>query len=633
MMVFFNNNLPKISFTDLINDRSYDISYKQKRLKLLRRCLVLGSVATLIFLAVTDINSLSLIQVAIAIMIISVFLISFIISFYSNKYDWILNFIISSVILSTVASYYTDMAARSILLAPLTILASYLLSSRFCGAVWTIILSALTTVVYFLDTFNIYNTKLDTNQLIYGVVSTVMLSVIMYLYTGITNENKQIIASRDKELSDLNQKLKLQLLSNKNSSEELARTLESTQENIQLLTNTKRAVLNILEDTNELQHQLKLEKEGVEQTVQDRTVQLSQEQARLKASIHSLKSGFLMTFQDDQNAIFNPALCKLLGIDILDYKKSSFKTSVFIKLVQEKLSKSFNLDSAIKISQDKSEPFMADNILVGDKYISISGAPITMEESNAAIGCVILMTDKTSENMLERSKDEFISIASHELRTPLTAIRGNASMLAMMYNDKMPNDDARMMLADIKDSSVRLISIVNQFLDTSRLEQKRAIFDNKPLSLEKCILYCTNELGGMIKEKALTLELNIPKDLPNVMADEIRTQEIIINVLGNAIKYTDKGSITINAHKIDGFVQVDFKDTGKGIDPKFSDQLFHKFQQISEDILTRDNSRSTGLGLYITMLLIEQMGGKIYLSESALGKGSTFTITLPIARK
>ena len=632
-MGFFNINLPKINFTDLINDRSNDTLSKLKKIKLLRRSLLLGFGVTAMFFAVTDINSLSLIQIFIDVFLLCVFLVSFLFSFYSNKYDWILNFIISSVILSTIVSYYCESATRTVLLTPMIVLVSYLLASRLCSVVWTMILSLATTVVYFLDTFNIYNTKLDTNQIIYSVVATIMISIIMYIYTGLMDENKQIIANRDKELLDLNQKLKLQLLSNKNSSEELARTLESTQENIQLLTNTKRAVLNILEDTNELQSQLKLEKEGIEQTVQDRTVQLSQEQARLNASIHSLKSGFLMTFEDDQNAIFNPALCKLLGMDVKDYKKSSIKTSVFIKLVQEKLSKSFNLDGAIKISQEKSEPFIADNILVGDKYISISGAPITMDESNTAIGCVILMNDKTSENMLERSKDEFISIASHELRTPLTAIRGNASMLAMMYNDKMPNDDARMMLADIKDSSVRLISIVNQFLDTSRLEQKRAIFDNKPLSIDKSILYCTNELGGMIKEKALTLELNIPKDLPNVMADEIRTQEIIINVLGNAIKYTDKGSITITAHKIDGFVQVDFKDTGKGIDPKFNDQLFHKFQQVSQDILTRDSSRSTGLGLYITMLLIEQMGGKIYLSESTLGKGSTFTITLPIASK
>jgi len=203
----------------------------------------------------------------------------------------------------------------------------------------------------------------------------------------------------------------------------------------------------------------------------------------------------------------------------------------------------------------------------------------------------------------------------------------------MLYGDKMPSEDAREMLSDIKDSSIRLISIVNQFLTTSRLEQKRTIFDTKPINIEKTIRYCANELQGMINEKKLTLSIQLPDALPLVFADETRIQEVIINLLGNAIKYTEKGSITITAEAHEDFVEVSITDTGKGIDPKNRGLLFHKFQQASSDILTRDDSRSTGLGLYIAKQLVEQMGGTIYLGASDLGKGSTFTFTLPVMLK
>ncbi len=242
------------------------------------------------------------------------------------------------------------------------------------------------------------------------------------------------------------------------------------------------------------------------------------------------------------------------------------------------------------------------------------------------------MDDITESMHLERSKDEFISIASHELRTPLTAIRGNASMLVSMYGEKLPNGDIKEMIDDIKDSSVRLIGIVNQFLSTSRLEQKRTVFNLVQVDMKEALLACSKELKELAHQKNITINCKLPKKLPLVLADEARTSEIIINVVGNAIKYTNKGSITITARTKDGFLEVDVADTGIGIEDKNKELLFHKFQQTTSDILTRDDSRSTGLGLYITKLLTEQMGGRIYLKSSELGKGSVFTFSLPLAK-
>lgn len=604
----------------------------QKRLKFLQRAILVGVLTIVIFLATNDLRASDKLPGVIGITELGVFMFSYIASFYSKKHKVLFNITIISVVLFTVGGFYGSSATRSIFLVPITALVAYLLLSRIGGVVWTIVIICLTFVVYLLDRLGLANMQADPNLMVFGIVSLLITSLLMYVYEGINVNNEQLVATRDRELFDLNQKLSQQLKSDKDTAKKLTRTLEATQKNNQILINTKLAIMNILEDTNELQEQLRAEKENVEQTVLERTDQLRQEQARLGASINSLESGFLMTFQDNHKAMFNPALQELLGLKDLGDKAHGDTTSSYIKLVQVKLGKSFDLAGAIKKSQKTAVPFSADNIEFDNKFISISGAPIILEGQKHVIGCVILMNDKTAEIMFERSKDEFISIASHELRTPLTAIRGNASMLEMMYGDKMPNKDAKTMLSDIKDSSVRLINIVNQFLTTSRLEQKRTVFDKKPVDIGKSIVYCAGELANLIDEKKLKLIINVPDVLPLVLADDTRAQEVIVNILGNAIKYTDKGTITITAHAIDGFVQIDFTDTGVGIDPQSHDLLFHKFQQASSDILTRDDSRSTGLGLYITKQLVEQMGGTIYLGESRLGHGSTFTFTLPITK-
>ena len=107
-------------------------------------------------------------------------------------------------------------------------------------------------------------------------------------------------------------------------------------------------------------------------------------------------------------------------------------------------------------------------------------------------------------------------------------------------------------------------------------------------------------------------------------------QEVMINLVSNSLKYTDKGHVTISSKKIDNKVVILIQDTGKGIDPKYQHELFGKFQQASKDLYTRDYSQSTGLGLYITKLLVEQMNGVVRLDRSEVDKGSTFSIVLPV---
>jgi signal transduction histidine kinase len=248
------------------------------------------------------------------------------------------------------------------------------------------------------------------------------------------------------------------------------------------------------------------------------------------------------------------------------------------------------------------------------------------------LGIVLIVEDITEQKIQERSREEFFSIASHELRTPLTAIRGNTSMMAAYFPEIKDNKELTSMVADIQDSSVRLIEIVNDFLDASRLEQGKMEFSIESFHLSKIADKVCSDVDNVVKEKNLTLKITkAVRDLPHISADINRVTQVLYNMVGNAIKFTEKGGIVIDASVVGRMARITISDTGHGIPTEKQSLLFHKFQQASASLYTRDATRGTGLGLYISMLLIEKMGGKLILDKSEVSKGSEFSFTLPIA--
>jgi signal transduction histidine kinase len=253
----------------------------------------------------------------------------------------------------------------------------------------------------------------------------------------------------------------------------------------------------------------------------------------------------------------------------------------------------------------------------------------------AKLGSVILLEDITEAKILERSKDEFFSIASHELRTPLTSIRGNSSMMLDYYKEVFKDQQLQEMMQDIHTSAIRLIDIVNDFLDVSRLEQGKVSFSYAAVSVEKVIESTAYEMKAVINEKKIYLKVDklTLNTLPQVWVDENRLKQVVYNLIGNAAKFTEKGGITVSAHlePDKDKVKVTVTDTGRGISQDSQQLLFHKFQQTGSSLLTRDTTRGTGLGLYISKMIVETMGGVVKLDRSDAGKGSTFSFTLPVA--
>ncbi|OGZ06539.1 MAG: hypothetical protein A3C93_04985 [Candidatus Lloydbacteria bacterium RIFCSPHIGHO2_02_FULL_54_17] len=360
--------------------------------------------------------------------------------------------------------------------------------------------------------------------------------------------------------------------------------------------------------------------------VASRTVELGQERARLIASIDSIPFGFLIANNDGRVLLENRILSDLFQLD--DKKVNT------VWDIGDRFGKKFDLRARVEECMKGRKVCEIKEILFGSKFLRGIIAPIiTGDDSSGTIGYVILFEDITEAKVQERSRDEFFAVASHELRTPLTAIRGNTAMLQDMYKDQAVDADVKGMLDDIHEASVRLIAIVNDFLDVARLEQGETSMKKTKFDIAEPIEETLRDMKNPAEQKGLTLRFNKPDKVLEVTGDKDRLRQILTNLVGNAVKFSPKGVITVEVElePKQQVVKISVRDPGMGISPERQALLFHKFQQAGEQVLARDVTQGTGLGLYISKLLIERMGGTIGLAKSAQGEGSTFYFTLPIA--
>lgn len=384
----------------------------------------------------------------------------------------------------------------------------------------------------------------------------------------------------------------------------------------------------LLNNAEQLSHELRKEKEGVEQKVIERTKELHEEQAKLRASIEGLELGFILIDTKNKILIQNKATESILGL------KEQMES---IEDLNKSLS-TFDLLANCQKAQKSKQPIDIKEVTFGAKILHFFLAPVTVtdqDNQSKDIGTVILIEDITEAKVMERSKDEFFSIASHELRTPLTSIKGNTSMIMEFYQDAIKDKQLSEMVSDIHESSVRLIGIVNDFLDVSRLEQGRMSYNYEAFSLEEIVEQVMYEMKPILQGKKLYLKFDkmTLNSLPKIWSDKNRLKQVVYNLIGNATKFTEAGGITVNA-EVDGkFIKVFVADTGRGISMDSQKLLFHKFQQASSSLLTRDTTRGTGLGLYISKMMIENMGGVLALERSEEDKGTTFSFTVAIADK
>jgi len=228
--------------------------------------------------------------------------------------------------------------------------------------------------------------------------------------------------------------------------------------------------------------------------------------------------------------------------------------------------------------------------------------------------------------LASKYKSQFLASMSHELRTPMNAVLGYTRMLLMNVYGELP-EKVRDVHQRIDKSGRHLLGLINDVLDFSKIEAGQLALAINPYSIKDVIQAVVASTQSLATEKNLALRITVPADLPAASGDERRITQVLLNLVGNAIKFTDAGEVRVEVAAVDGSFEVSVSDTGPGIDEREQQRIFEEFRQ-AEGAMTQKKG-GTGLGLAIAKRIVELHGGKIWV-ESAVGKGSRFTLTLPL---
>ena len=279
------------------------------------------------------------------------------------------------------------------------------------------------------------------------------------------------------------------------------------------------------------------------------------------------------------------------------------------------------------------------NIITGQISIAIKNALLYEEQKQFAVKLKKEVDEATSElkvankhlKKLDQSKSEFLSIAAHQLRTPLTGIKGYLSMFLEGDYGKFTKTQ-KDQIEKIFQSSDRLTRLIDVFLNVSRIETGRLDIKRSKVDLEGLMVEVVDSLENQAKDKKLEVTVQKPHEkLPDVYVDRDKIHDVMMNLVDNAIKYTQKGWINVRMSRSKSLITFEVRDSGIGIKDTEIGKLFQKFSRA--EAVYRIHTGGSGLGLFIAKKIIEAHGGRIWAESNGEEKGSSFTFTIPIEEK
>ena len=341
---------------------------------------------------------------------------------------------------------------------------------------------------------------------------------------------------------------------------------------------------------------------------------ITAEKKQLEYTLHSMTAGLLVLSRNQRINLVNAALTKLLGLDAEACIGMNYREAISNQEVRE-----FLADSVTETGETAKE------FIIGDQFLMAETAKVR-DEKNTVIGLLCIFNDVTELRNVERMKSDFVSTVSHELRTPLTPIKGFIRTL-LDDTDGMYDQETRMEFYGIIDSECdRLVRLINDLLNVSRIESGRPLqLNHDSMSLTTLIEKCMSFQRGSTEKHELVLE--VPHNLPPIIADKDKVDQIITNLLSNAIKYSPLGG-TITTRVIDEGEKlcVSVTDHGMGIPAEQIDKVFDRFYRVNGGDAQKVGG--TGIGLFLVKNLVEAHGGIVWV-DSTVGKGTTFSFTLP----
>lgn len=392
------------------------------------------------------------------------------------------------------------------------------------------------------------------------------------------------------ELKELQEKLE----------ERVEMRTKETEKKVEELADSRKALMNILEDVEEAREEAEVERRKTEMIIKN------------------FADGLMFFDRRAILRIFNPqaeVFFKVSAVEILNQEAAGLKKfpslSPVLKLLEREEKKLF-----------REEVSLHDNLI-----LEVTSIAVLDRAEGEVAGTLVIMHDVTREKHVERMKTEFVSIAAHQLRTPLSAIKWTLRMLLDGDVGRLSKEQLDL-LEKTYQSNERMIGLINDLLNVTRIEEGRYIFKPTLVQLEQLCQEVIDAAKEGILRKKINFGFLTPREkLPPVKIDSEKIKLVIQNLLDNAIKYTTSGGrVTISLKKGKKEVELEIQDNGVGIPRDQQERVFTRFFRGANII--RLETTGTGLGLFIAKNIIEAHQGKIWF-ESEEGKGSTFHFTLP----
>ena len=400
---------------------------------------------------------------------------------------------------------------------------------------------------------------------------------------------------------------------------------------------------------NQMTSQLKASGEQLSEYSRTLEQKVEQRTSEIKAIIDNMVDGLVVVDGEDRITQFNPALVGMIGISSKAISGANNYGEIF---------KDEAISNLVTSTRENPKQVFSEEFTLPDRRTGKAVATSIFREVDIAeeaelspesrgnlrmdyLGTVILIRDITAEKEVDRMKTDFISTVSHELRTPLTSVLGFAKLIQkkldesifplIQTDDKKVNRTVRQVTENIEiivSEGSRLTKLINEVLDIAKIEAGQMQWNMDNLAITEVIDRAFAATSALFEQKGLLLVQEIASDMPNVYGDRDRLIQVVINLISNAVKFTERGSITCRVKQDNQSIMVSVIDQGVGISESDQPKVFEKFKQVG-DTLT-DKPQGTGLGLPISREIVEHHGGRIWV-DSELGKGSTFSFMLPIA--
>ncbi|CCO25331.1 ATP-binding protein [Maridesulfovibrio hydrothermalis] len=373
---------------------------------------------------------------------------------------------------------------------------------------------------------------------------------------------------------------------------------------------------------------------GLERAVGNATSELQDTLTYMEVIMDNLADGLLVVDINGKISLTNPALGELFNLTDEDVKGKDIES-----FFSDEMIRLFNL-----VKGCEHEVYSSEIKLPGRRTVKAVATPIHKWESDESepicLGAIILVRDITYEKEVDNLKTDFISTVSHELRTPMTSILGFAKIIRKKLDKSIfpicnaPDKKTQKAITQVQDNigiivseGQRLTELINDVLDIAKMESGKVDWRKVPVDMSEVLTTSMQTTTPLWQPKQLELIVDVEENLPTLYGDRDRILQVMVNLISNAVKFTNSGSITCTARAHEGEILVSVSDTGSGISPEDQKKIFERFKQAGDTLTGKP--KGTGLGLPICKQIVDHHGGRIWV-DSKIGLGSSFHFTLEI---